>query len=99
MQGKGEHLVVRKQVNADSTTAGKIYIPPSVANDLFFEAVVVHGGMYSEDYGLNVGDRVLVRNSINNIKIGKTKEGDVYAVEYEYILCSLESDDDATVYA
>lgn len=99
MQGKGQNAIIRKQVNAESTTAGKIYIPPSVANDAFFEGVVVHGGMDSEEYGLNIGDRVLVRNTINNIKIGKTKEGDVYAVEYDYILCSLESDDDATVYA
>lgn len=99
MQGKGEHLIIRKQVNAESTTAGKIYIPPSIANDAFFEGVVVHGGMHGEDYGLNRDDRVLVRNTINNIQIGKTKEGNVYAVEYENILCSLEPDDDATVYA
>ena len=99
MQGKGEHAIVRKQVNAESTTAGKIYIPPSIANDAFFEGVIVHGGMYAEDYGLAIGDRVLIRNTINNIQIGKTKEGNVYAVEYEFILCSLESDDDATVYA
>lgn len=99
MQGKGEHLIVRKQVNAESTLAGKIYIPPSIANDAFFEGVVVHGGAYAEDYGLNPDDRVLVRNSINNVKIGKTKEGDIYAVEYEFVLCSLEPDDNSTVYA
>ena len=99
MQGKGQNEIVRKQVNKEATVAGKIIIPQSVANDLFFEGVVVHGGIDAEDYGLNVDDRVLVRTSTNNIKIGRTKEGDVYAVEYDYILCSLEPDDDATVYA
>lgn len=98
MKGKGEHLIVCRKHNEEITVAGRIYIPPSVANDGFFEAVVINAGMYGGDYEINADDRLLIRTMSNKLKIGKTKEGDIYAVEYEDVLCSLESDDDSTVF-
>lgn len=99
MKGKGQYVIVCRKHSEEPTIAGKIYIPPSLSNDDFFEAVIVHGGMDMEDYGLNTGDRILVRNTNAKIKIGKNKEGDIYAVEYDDIICSLEPDDDSTVFA
>lgn len=95
MKGKGDNLIILKPTSGDRKQGGLI-IPPSSTDD-FFEAVILDAGISGEDWGIEAGERVLVRNVMSRIKIGKRRgEGDIYVVEYEDILCAIENDEDAS---
>lgn len=97
MKAKGSYVLVLKPLIVEERRGG-LLIPPS-SNDDFFEATLLDQGMHeAEEWGFEAGERVLVRNHGGKIKIGKIKgKGDVYVVDGDDILCSVEDERDEAI--
>lgn len=96
MKGRGSYVVILKPFFSEERSKGGLIVPPSQTDD-FFEATILDPGVAGEeDWGIIAGERVLVRNHNGKIKVGKMKnKGDIYIVEYDDILCSVESEEEA----
>lgn len=95
MKAKGTWIIVcRRPIPSEHKLESGIILPQSLHDDDMFEGVIHSVGDYLEDLKVNPGDYVLMRNSGNKIKVGAVKAGELFAMEYDDLLCVLNEEDD-----
>jgi len=99
MKAKGSWLLICRRFipNEVRHSLGGIILPNNPNEDEYFEGTIHSVGEYCEDIKLNKGDYVLVRNAGNKIKVASTKAGEIYAMEYDDVLCVVDDQDDSIV--
>lgn len=89
---KGDHVLVVRKEKSERRIGGIIL--PNTLDEKIFQATILSVGTDLEDMKLHDGDAVLVTNFPNKTEIGKNKDGTIYAVDSEDIICSLEDYDE-----
>lgn len=93
MKASGEWVIVCKSQRRERTVGNIIVaLNSKPKEEEAFEALIVSVGKFGKDFGFSKGDYIITQ-SLNAIKVGTTKAGEIYAVDCDDIICSLEEDD------